>query len=489
MLWVLLLAGVASLSVRADVNKDIWSLVYNSGSLPGSADSDGDGQSNDGELVAGTNPLRPDSLIRITSVVVDGSGVRLTFPTHFGKRYQVQNTAALSPAGWSDVNGAYVGTGNDLVVTVNVPSAVEKYYRVQVQDGDSDGDGVNDWAEQQVGYDPYNSHSKGLTAPDDLASLTAALQSPNIVTVGSSDSTILEPPNANVSADTGTFVITRTGNLNALTVNYTVSGGAAPGSDYVALSGSVALGIGVNTAAVTLIPLADSALESPEAVIITIAPGVAYQAGAPSAAGALIKDNVTANGMGLRAEFFNEATNLNGDGTIPPGVAPAFTNRVLSRIDPTVDYDWVGSTPGVGSPSSGVNVDYFASRWSGEVLPEFSQIYTFEIEENRCARLWVNGQLLINKWPGDGDVNDNAAGTYSATVELVAGTRYPILLEQFETTGDAEMHLRWASNNQPKQIIPKIRLFADTAPQITSSLEVLLIKDSGPTYLCDRRQW
>src|SRR4030095_16976464 len=177
---------------------------------------------------------------------------------------------------------------------------------------------------------------------DDLASLTAALQSLNIVTVIASDSTILEPPNANVSADTGTFVITRTENCNALTINYTVSGGAAPGSDYVALSGSVALGIGVNTAIVTVNPLADTAIESPEAVIVIIAPGVAYQAGTPSSAGAIIKDNVTANGAGLRAEFFNEATNLNGDGTIPPGVAPAFTNRVVSRIDPIVDYAWVG---------------------------------------------------------------------------------------------------------------------------------------------------
>jgi hypothetical protein len=57
----------------------------------------------------------------------------------------------------------------------------------------------------------------------------------------------------------------------------------------------------------------------------------------------------------------------------------------------------------------------------------------------------------------------------------------PIVLEHFESTGDAEMHLRWQSANQALQIIPTARMFATPPPQILSATEVLLLKD-GPVF-------
>ncbi|MEO5741087.1 MAG: DUF1800 family protein, partial [Vicinamibacterales bacterium] len=481
------------IDLNNDQSPDIWAMRYSAGALSPGGDSDGDGQINSAEAAAGTNPQQPASVIKITSVTVDGTGVHLTFPTELGKRYQIQTSMTLVSPTWTNFGTPLVPDASGSLTTTNSdPGAINLFHRVRVQDIDSDGDGVNDWEEIQVGFDPYNAHSGGLNGAGDLAAITTALGATNVVSVSSSGVAIAEPPSAGVSTDIGIFTLTRTGNLNAITVNFVVSGSATAGSDYtISAATSVNFPMGVNTATVSVTPLPDSVLESKETVLLTISPNAAYTVGSPAVASVLISDYVTATGNGLLARFYNEATNLNPGSAIPPGVAPLFSTLRVTRVDPVIDYDWVGAVQGVGSPAPragidpvgtlSVNVDYFSSRWTGEVLPEFSQVYTFSLEQNRCGRLWVNGQLLINKWPGNNDGTDNPSGTYTATIDLVAGVRVPIVLEHFETTGDAEMHLRWQSANQALQIIPTARMFATPPPQILSATDVLLLKD-GPLY-------
>jgi len=49
-----------------------------------------------------------------------------------------------------------------------------------------------------------------------------------------------------------------------------------------------------------------------------------------------------------------------------------FTGFVLSRVDPGVNFDW-----GNGSPDPSIGVDTFSVRWTGQVVPLFSETYTF----------------------------------------------------------------------------------------------------------------
>jgi hypothetical protein len=474
----------AALDLNTDGVPDIWATVHGLGALNMSVDSDGDGQTNAQEALWGTNPMSPGDIVKIKSITSDQYGVHLVFAGQLGKKYQVQVVETLG-AVWANLGSPVNGTDGDVTATTEVTSAGQKYYRVVVSDADTDGDGVSDWEEVKLGFDPTNNHSNGSSGPDDLAAITAALTSPSVLSVVGVDTVAIEPPAGVPASDTAAFAVSRTGGLLPITIQYNTTGSAAtPGTDYAALSGSVQMGLGVKSVIVPVVPLSDAAVESPESVLLNLVANASYTLGAPATAGTIINDRSSAAGNGLRARFFNEASSganqLNPDGTIPPGTAPLFANQIVTRIDPVVDYNWLsGTTQGTHSPAVGVNVDYFASRWTGEVLPEFSQIYTFSVEQNRCGRLWVNGKLLVNKWPGNGDAADNASGTYTGTIELQAGVRYPIVLEHFDTTGDGEMHLRWQSANQPLQIIPTARLFADTAPQILGDLEVLIIKDSG----------
>ena len=80
---------------------------------------------------------------------------------------------------------------------------------------------------------------------------------------------------------------------------------------------------------------------------------------------------------GLYAEYFD-----NSD----------LTGLTLTRIDSTVDFNWGANSP---SPSW---VHNYSVRWTGEVMPEFTETYTFYTYTDDGVRLWVNGQLLIDHW-------------------------------------------------------------------------------------------
>src|SRR5581483_5642435 len=57
----------------------------------------------------------------------------------------------------------------------------------------------------------------------------------------------------------GVFTVTRTGSTAvAVTVNYVVTGTAARGADYTALSGSVTIPAGATTATITVTPIDDA---------------------------------------------------------------------------------------------------------------------------------------------------------------------------------------------------------------------------------------
>ena len=79
-----------------------------------------------------------------------------------------------------------------------------------------------------------------------------------------------------------------------------------------------------------------------------------------------------------------------------------------------------------------MNSDYLTARFSGELLPEFSQIYTFTAIYDRGCRLYVNGTLVFSNWS-----NNPAAGNSSGSIELEANKRVPIVFEYMARSGTA----------------------------------------------------
>lgn len=466
----------AVIDLNNDGIPDVWALKYNCGGLSMTADTDGDGFNNREEAAAGTNPFRPDSVAQIKGMTVQGNELTLSFPTVAGKVYQVRRASSPSNSTWENVGSRVRGSGHEEQVTIARPAADGQFYHVLVQDTDTDGDGATDFEEEMLGFDTENRRSGGAEGRNDLAEIEAGLQGANAITIAATD-----PSASETGAEPGAIRLTRKGAFNALSVAYTVSGSAASGVDYAAFNGIARFEVGQRSVVLVVDPVVDGVLESDESVVVTLNTGAGYTIQGLPVASVIISDDMQPNGTGLTGEYFNDPTSgagrTNSGGLIPPGVAPTWSNRRLVRTDALVSFAWSGA------PATEVQSDYFSVRWSGEILPQFSQIYTFETEADQCVRLWVNGKLLINRWPGNGDAANNPSATTTATMEMVGGVRVPIHIEFFDTTSSSKLHLRWQSASQAKQIIPTNRLFVVNTPRIYSPTEVILLKNSGPyTY-------
>lgn len=119
-----------------------------------------------------------------------------------------------------------------------------------------------------------------------------------------------------------------------------------------------------------------------------------------------------------------------------------FNNRTLSgepavvRNDAAIDFDW-----GLGSPAPAIDPNNFSARWQRSVdLPAGQYRFTVTVDDG--ARLWVNDQLLIDRW------QSQPATTYTAEISLFGGPT-PIQLEYYESGGFAEVSLDWTRLHAP----------------------------------------
>jgi uncharacterized protein (DUF1800 family) len=155
---------------------DVWQARF--GVNAANIDSDGDGVVNSEEETAGTDPLSSASRFTVKSIAANSNVIVSTTPV-VGKRYRLQS--APSPAGpWTSV-GSWIKSNNpaDITFPAQNKSGDKAFYRIAVQDIDSDSDGVSDWAERQLeGFNPNaaDSFSSGQ-ANADLSAAEAWLDS------------------------------------------------------------------------------------------------------------------------------------------------------------------------------------------------------------------------------------------------------------------------------------------------------------------------
>ncbi len=130
-----------------------------------------------------------------------------------------------------------------------------------------------------------------------------------------------------------------------------------------------------------------------------------------------------------------------------------FENMAGITKHPKVDFDW-----GNGNADPMLKADKTSMRWTGQIKPKYSEKYTFYIDSDNGRRLWINNQLVIDKWISDWGTE------YSGTIDLEAGKKYDIKVEYFEEVGGASIHLRWSSPSQFKQAVPQTNLFSNSIP-------------------------
>ena len=159
---------------------------------------------------------------------------------------------------------------------------------------------------------------------------------------------------------------------------------------------------------------------------------------------------------GLKAEYFDNTD---------------FTNLKLSRVDPNINFSW-----GTVAPNTSMNVDTYSVRWTGQLIPMYTEEYTFSTLSDDGVALWVNGTRIINNW------NAHSVTENTGKIKLTAGQKVDIKLEYYQYNGDSTIKLSWTSINQIKQIIPQNQLLRylkdNTAPTVPTNISVLSASDN-----------
>ncbi len=384
---ILVAAGLGSAQVPAVSGNGIspvWEALYGAQGVDPNADPDHDGLSNREEAIAGTDPFSAASAPRMSVFVITNKSAQVRIMGALGKRYELQSSEVICGNGTTNTwftEASLVARTNPMVTLSASATTPMKFFRVRISDVDTDGDGLTDWEEYQLGLDPLNAFSNGQKDVNGkpLNDYAYAMRQLNF------------QPRTYGLGDT---------------------------------------------------------MPKPDLLIYA-------------------KD--FSDGTGLTGQYY---TNSSRTYTNVANFNPA--NLVLTTNDTVIDFRW--------GPALNPNLsnEFYSVRWTGQVLPQFTEPYVFETRTDDGVKLWVNDQLLIDSWQYQG------ATTWTNTISLTAGVRYNIRMDYYNNGASAQAHLYWHSDRQPRQVIPAAALYpsaAGYAPSaVTTPLDAIAFLGQPFTY-------
>ena len=145
--------------------------------------------------------------------------------------------------------------------------------------------------------------------------------------------------------------------------------------------------------------------------------------------------------------------------TSEPGVVARYFPNIRMQGVPVLRYlSTVNFDAGTAVPVPGIPADFFGVRIEGYVTPAFTQTYTFRTTASGGARLWVNGQLVVDDW------FEHGVEQHTGSLPLAADIPVSLVLEFFDAEAAAAALVQWQSPSQPWQTIPTSRLQAPSLP-------------------------
>ncbi|MEP7301579.1 MAG: PA14 domain-containing protein [Caldimonas sp.] len=159
------------------------------------------------------------------------------------------------------------------------------------------------------------------------------------------------------------------------------------------------------------------------------------KAAAVSATGAL-GSAAPASGTGLMAQYFAQKDE---------------SELAQTVVDPTIDKVWSGTGP-INTILAGQN-DNFSVVWSGYLEAPVSGTYTIFGRTDDGMQILIGGSAVVDAFYDQGPTE------HAGTIDLVAGTRYPIKIRYYEGAGLTEAHVSWQPPGDVKALIPSERMY------------------------------
>jgi hypothetical protein len=130
----------ANLSVSADFSEgpqgiEAWLLAYGLPLEAATIDSDSDGQRNDSEFAAGTDPTDSGDRFRILEVIRSGGNNFIKFgPIRPPRSYSIWCSESLGETGWSNIGQVTPGNAGDYFLFGHpTPASPKVFYKLQVE--------------------------------------------------------------------------------------------------------------------------------------------------------------------------------------------------------------------------------------------------------------------------------------------------------------------------------------------------------------------
>ncbi|WP_407272147.1 family 43 glycosylhydrolase [Radiobacillus sp. PE A8.2] len=181
----------------------------------------------------------------------------------------------------------------------------------------------------------------------------------------------------------------------------------------------------------------------------------------------------TMDGHGLMGEFFKVTPNPDDREDIR-----VFTfddlrgERVISNLNGD-------SFTGTFNEITG-STDYNTARFTGTIVPEYTEDYTFHMVGDDGFRVWVNDELVIDFWEQKWEEPQA-----SEPITLESGKHYDIKVEYLQGWGGSWLRMEWESASQEREIIPESALYLPIDHIISAEKEKLTSEIQKSDYFME----
>ncbi len=145
---------------------------------------------------------------------------------------------------------------------------------------------------------------------------------------------------------------------------------------------------------------------------------------------------------------------------------PDFTVFVAERVDPELMFEFTGQ-----GLIPGQDADNLSVRWTGQIVPRYTETYTLHTISDDGVRLWIDGRLVIDNFTNHG-ATENVG-----VIALRSGQRHDLRLDYFQGGGPGTIQLLWSSPSQVREHIPADRLEPDSPVNAQRPLVFLVVTD------------
>lgn len=170
---------------------------------------------------------------------------------------------------------------------------------------------------------------------------------------------------------------------------------------------------------------------------------------------------LTITGVGADLAAQGTLTSRYGNRAVQNGLLGSYFNRIdftgetFMRIDETLNDQWELDSPWKGR----VRPDLFSIIWTGRIVPPRTGEYTFYLQSDDGARLWIDGKLVLDQFV------ERQRETDEVKIHMLVGRSYDIKYAFCDVYQHAISRLEWSCEEAgiPRQLIPSEHMWADGA--------------------------